>query len=247
MDGVGGVTFPWYIDGRNDWTTDPAFFRPRGFDMIPAMTAYTLPILLVFIGALIVAVGTAFTREGWPRYAILTGSVLAAMGVMWIGFNQAGYNTGGDSFIYLEPSFIGPGGRREGIVDISLRHRGLYPVYDTYIRIVDLEKFSEAVKVRNGLDLYRTQYERYRNFERLDPNRIVMNFERWQLPSDADYRGYNIFFSSRNREYAQALRFRRINGEWMVSMQVAPLGGGQTLLEQGLQFLPHDEKGRPQW
>jgi hypothetical protein len=205
------------------------------------------PILLVFVGALIAAIGNAFTKEGLPRYVILIGTTLVAIGGMWYAVNQVSYNIGGDSFIYLAPGFKSSAARSTGIVDIDLRHQGIYPVYDTYIRIVDLEKAHEAGKEPHGLDKYSAQYEHYRNFDRLDPNRVVINFERWQLPRDADQQGYNIFFSSRNGDFVQSFRFRRINGEWMVSMQVTRLGGGQTFLEQGLEFLPRDKNGQPKW
>jgi hypothetical protein len=164
------------------------------------------PILLIFVGALISAVGNAFTKEGLPRYVILTGSALAAIGGMWYAVNQVNSNFGGDSFIYFDPRFMGRGARSAEIVDIQVSHRGPYPVYDSSITIVDLEKHAEARKEPNGLDKYRDQYERYRHVDRLDPHRIILDFERWQLPRDVDHQGYSIFFSSRNGDFCAGVK-----------------------------------------
>jgi hypothetical protein len=75
------------------------------------------------------------------------------------------------------------GSENAGIVDVRLRHAGVHPVYDITIRIVGFAKSDE---------------DRYRNLDRLDPNHAILNFERWQLPKDLDEQNYNIFVSARN-------------------------------------------------
>jgi hypothetical protein len=66
------------------------------------------PITLSFVGALIVAVGLAFTVQGWPRYLTVSGTVLTAIGGLWFAIDQRSYQTGGESFAYLEPTLCTP-------------------------------------------------------------------------------------------------------------------------------------------
>jgi hypothetical protein len=103
------------------------------------------PIALSFFGALIVAVGLAFTVQGWPRYLTVSGTVLTAIGGLWFAIDQRSYQTGGESFAYLNPTFMGLSTPTGDVVTVFLKHQGWYPLYDLIIRVIDIEKFHEHV------------------------------------------------------------------------------------------------------
>jgi hypothetical protein len=210
-------------------------FRVENLAVMRWWPTYIWPILFVLVGALLAAVGNALTKEGLPRYMILIGSGLAAVGGMWFAVNQISYNIGGDSFVYLDPYFTGSGSHDLGIVEVRLRQAGVHPVYDIHIRIVDFDR-----RDKDG-----APYEQYRNWSRLDPNHVFFNFATWHLPNDADQQSYNIFLSARNGGIFQQIRFRRINGQWRIAMRV--IRENKVLIEDGREYLPRDEKGQAIW
>jgi hypothetical protein len=187
------------------------------------------PIALSFFGALIVAVGLAFTIQSWPRYMIFCGSVLTAIGGLWFAIHQVSYQTGGESFAYLEPTFMYPTTPKDYLVVTYLKHQGLYPLYDLIIRVTDIEKSHEHVVQNPSSLLNPSQYEQSYTWPRLEAETAAMGFITWQLPQDRDEQSYNIgIVSARNfkRGVFQQLRFRRIDGEWRIALRViGPTGG----------------------
>jgi hypothetical protein len=206
------------------------------------------PIALSFVGALIVAVGLAFTVQGWPRYVIVCGSVLTAIGGLWFTIYQVSYQTGGESFAYIEPAFVYPITPKDYIVTTYLMHKGQYPLYDLIVRVTDIEKLDEQVTQNPSGLLNPFQYQQSYTWPRLEAETAAMPFITWQLPQDRDEQSYNIGIASpRNfkRGVFQQLRCRRIDGEWRIALRV--MRDDQVLIERGQQYLPRDEKGQAIW
>jgi hypothetical protein len=206
------------------------------------------PIVFSFVGALIVAVGMAFTVQGWPRYVIVSGSTLTALGGLWFAIEQVSYQTGGESFGYLRPYSIIPVRPEGDMVEAMLMHQGGHPLYELRVTVVDLEKLHEHnAQTPRGLwdpSQYQSSYPQ----SRLDPQTIIPGFVRWYLPEDRDEQGYNIWIASErnlNRGVFEQLRFRRIDNEWRIALRV--VRDNQVLIEQGRQYLPRDEKGQAIW
>jgi hypothetical protein len=178
---------------------------------------------LSFFGALIVALGLAFTVQGWPRYVTVSGSVLTALGGLGFAIHQVSYQTGGESFAYLQPTFIHPTTPKDYTVVTYLIHQGRYPLYDLSVRVIDIERFHEHVAQHPSGLLPPGQYEQHYLWPRLEPETAAMSFTTWHLPQDRDEQSYNIgIVSARNmnRGVSQQLRFRRIDGEWRIALRV---------------------------
>src|SRR5882724_192299 len=206
------------------------------------------PIALSFFGALIVAVGLAVTVQCSPRYVIVSGSVLTPIGGLGVVIHQVSYQTGGESFAYLDPRFIHPTTPEDYTVVTSLGHQGRYPLYDLSIHVIDIEKFVEHVAQHPRGPLPPGPYEQFYAWPRLEPETVAMDFITWELPHDRDEQSYNIgIVSGRKvkRGVSQQIRFRRINGEWWIALRV--IRDDQVLIERGRQYLPRDEKGQPIW
>jgi hypothetical protein len=205
-----------------------------------------------FLGAVIIAIGWALSAKGLPRYVILVGTSIAAIGALFFTLDQNAYNTGGDSFVYLEPIFMAPLGPRDNILEIMLIHEGRYPVYDIEIRAVDLRKFHQILNDNPNptrgqvaqVDI-RYSFAKLPYLQRIDRGRVIIFMDRWQLPNDEDRQDYNVWISARNEGVFQQIRFRRVDGQWFRAMRITR--SDKVLYEKGTEYLPRNEAGQVKW
>lgn len=138
--------------------------------------------------------------------------------------------TGGDSFayfVYLSHS------DNIGLVI----NQGNYPLYDINFRMVDLINFSGHPGQHMGASL---------NVGNLAVRSSVTIASPLDAPNDRDYLDLNIFFNARNGFWAQWLRCRKVDGDWLHASRVvrnAPTGEHQVLYERIDEHypVPHGE------
>lgn len=146
--------------------------------------------------------------------------------------------TGGDSYCYLLTHFD-----FYGIVNWSLQHEGDYPLYDINVRIIDLTKRSKLFKKSpfNRPNLFKEEWNKlqkghdfigemlmaqrqsiiYTNqLPTLSPGAIVMPLVRFELPKNQDEQQYLVKIYARNGTITQPIKFRKVGGNWEMSMRV---------------------------
>lgn len=200
------------------------------------------------------------TQIGGPTILIFLGGIIAAIGAVWASYEQNTMSdrldkkneeiirlnrdisssiTGGSSFCYITTT-------RDAQPATMLIHSGDHPIYDVSARIVDLDLF-EKVKGRSLTEILSA--DRSLTLGGMPPSssRILGQI----LPTDSDYKRFNIFFSARNGFFTEVLRMKRIaNGEWARAIKVTnspTTGEPKTLFEQVDAEYPRGEDGMVQW
>jgi hypothetical protein len=107
--------------------------------------------------------------------------------------------TGGNSFCYI--TFVGIGGGKNALMVFQM---GRFPLHGVQARFYDLDK---------GRDLYTVDFERIPVGQGLLRQDIV-------LDEKAQGLRVNIFFHALNGTWLQALRMRKIGGEWYHAIRV---------------------------
>ncbi len=122
--------------------------------------------------------------------------------------------TGGDSFIYLLVNVDGT----STFVQI-----GNYLVHETSVRLCDLEEFGRIHKA--GLTSYPFSSDTFFQVPALLPQHCVKgpNFE---LKNKNKFY-LNLFYTSRNGAFGQAIRMTRVNGGWSIALQVKDQKGNE--------------------
>ncbi len=230
------------------------------------------PSLLVFIGAIISALGAFWTalKQTQTKRAlrislavIFFGALISATGAMWSSMRQSQYEyelrsksdemlatvTGGDSFCYLYLGFPVAVKTRD-VVSAILLAQGKYPLYDISIRIVNIEMLRLITKTYHSIPFeVRSKYETIYKAGNLGSEQTILEFLSWKLPNDREHQGYNVFITTRNGSILQMIRFRYVDGRWRLATKIIR-GRGKNevvLLEEVDPKFPRDERGQIQW
>ena len=151
---------------------------------------------------------------------------------------------GGDSFCYL--TFDAPG-LGSGTPLLVLVHSGKHPLYEVSIRITDVDRFEEVLKLSGP------------SFEQLqsaDTSIAVGNIfpdlaqvlRRW--PSlDRQSKRYDVFIVARNGLTTELIRLRQVNGVWKQALRVLrdKAGKSETLFEKVDAEYPREVDGEVGW
>jgi hypothetical protein len=188
---------------------------------------------------------------GLPAILICIGLILAAVGGLLAALQKTtsenalqkknvGLTTGGDSFAYLMPFFIGS----DNTFQLTIIHHGDYPLYDMSARIVDLEKFEKITEYTLN-EIKKT--EQALKIGNLAPNKSSMlgtfTIKGTQLK-------WNIFFSARNGFFSEHLRIVKINGTWKSAIRVDNTPTKEALkilFEKVDKDFPVNDNGDVEW
>ena len=214
-----------------------------------------LPSLVTFVGAVICAFGalsaSAYLQQ-WPGFkrnqAVITfvGAVFCAFGGLLAYQQQAASEqklanlmTGGDSFcswMVSKPDPVTNTGL--GVV----RHHGDHPLYDVYIRIVDLEKLAKLKGDDRSLTTNRVS-DTIISFDNIRPS-VVLLLEPFML-GNGDTRRFGIRVSARNGSFIQVLQFKKIDGEWVSATLVER--ENKVIYEEVDDKFPRTAEGNVDW
>lgn len=148
-----------------------------------------------------------------------------------------GQISGGDSFCYISVS--------ESITQphqAVIFHKGIHPLYDLTVRIVDLDVFNAVVDDPN-YSINKHMYEKVISIGTLLPSHMFF-LEGDFLLGDSESRSFNIFWSARNGFFSQLLRCKKIDGTWFYATKVERNG---VLLESINDSYPKNSAGVVEW
>jgi hypothetical protein len=152
--------------------------------------------------------------------------------------------TGGDSFLYMQ---LSPQFSSKGLTPVFF-HVGREPLYDTHVRIVDIQKFHELLKRNNGriLSLI-SEADLLMPIGNMRPNAVYIPGEYGQiiLAGDSQAHDFNIYYDARNGDWSQQLQLRRVGKEWSQASRVFRWTGMKYILM--CQEVPKDFPGVPDW
>ncbi len=148
--------------------------------------------------------------------------------------------TGGNSFAYLQPSYLSGGVFPESLM---LIHQGEYPLYDISIRVVDLDEFeSELAKPKGSANLMTVGSNL--NIGNLSPK--TASFSGVAIKEKSIIR-INVFFTARNGTFSEQIRIAKVGNEYKVALQVSGLDSTQPLFEKIDEGYPVSADGGVTW
>lgn len=201
-----------------------------------------LPEIVVFIGALLVAINA-------DSLVVFIGAAITAIGALWVSIRQSKFDselrqkndeiaklnhkiansiTGGESFCYLELLRIQDLSEKRML---SVAHQGNYPVYDVEMSIMDKVKYKKLTlgKTKSGyatLDILKAQSDASIHFElgNLPPNSTKpLRNESGNMfidLSNLDHVEFQVTINTRNGFIYQNLILKKINGDWKKASRV---------------------------
>lgn len=197
-----------------------------------------IPIILVFVGALISASGGA-----WLAVSQIKSSEIIESKTDEISRSI----TGGDAFPYFLPSF--PRGSTQ-ILEMMVLNESKYPLYEITARIVDINKMKTVFQQikENGATLKESdlsKFEDYISIGNIGPKKAMMKAMTVSLPEQCNEYFINIFFNARNGSCTQMLRFKKIEGKWVVANKVER--DSEVVFERISDKYPRNADGNVEW
>lgn len=199
------------------------------------------PSILIFVGALISAIGAcwASVEQNSFKEEIRSKNEEIAR----LNREVANSVTGGDGFAYLVIGNIHPS-KRVGFVTVVSRSE--HPLYDVSARIVNLDSLKNASDTERDTISIDAHQESVK-IGNLAPE-LAAQVTSWKLPSGEVHR-YNVFFSARNGLWTELLRIRKIDGEWEQAYKVVRNNEGEEkVLETKIpDGWPRNSDGKVEW
>jgi hypothetical protein len=238
------------------------------------------PSYLIMLGALIAAfaaAGASLNPSQPRRWAVLTvaAAIIGIAGTVWSdrsndakaaevdalqkrilqqSLELESYTRGSGSYPYIEPTVRS---NRHAAIG-ALIGVGRNPLYDVLLRIVpDPERRLPA---EGGIATYEIleeamKLERWIDVGTINPSadpksqspRQLIPFD---LGQSENRRAYNIFFSTRNGQFVQYLRFAHIADRWFVAYRIVEAFSdrdGRTLKEIVQEGYPLNSSGQVDW
>ena len=199
------------------------------------------PTILVFIGALISAVGAVWAGIEQNR----SSDILASKNdkIADLSREIANSITGGSSACYITP--IG------NSIDVAaLVSVGEYPLYDLSVRITDLDLMEQ---MRGQPVTFESMQLNEKNIDlgSLPPGSFRI-LGRGILDIHGDSRRWNIFFCGRNGVFTQILRMKKVAGDWEMATKVQRNDVGtdpkvEIIHERISENFPRNEDGTVNW
>ncbi len=232
------------------------------------------PIYMTVLGSLVLIVaawGTALYGGRWWPWATLIGALTCVVGAVYVNDEAQQtevelvaaqrellalsqqldeFTQGTGSYGYFAPTVSSVRNAAIG----SLIAVGDNPLYDVRARIMpdpyersglgaaDYELLDQMIRVERWIDI-----------GTLNPGAIQdqatpwLN-ERFELGAGATRRAFNIFFSSRNDQFVQFLRFMKLGERWFVAYRVESQGRGDNVLHETIQEgYPRNDAGEVEW
>ncbi|MBI3058746.1 MAG: hypothetical protein HYY81_05490 [Deltaproteobacteria bacterium] len=194
-----------------------------------------------------------------PPGLILVAALLGTIGAFWASQQQGQFErqlrekseeiaelnertlnavTGGDSFAYV--AFARPSEQsNEGMLIVI--HQGVNPLFDVYMRIVDLQTFAEL-----GGDVTLNNF--MHGSTQFQLGTLVAGHARtlgkFSLGTETK-RSFNIFFAARNGGFSQLVRFVRVADRWRSAYRVKR--NGEVIHEKIDEEFPRNQAGAVEW
>ncbi len=189
----------------------------------------TFLLLSIFIQFIIALLGVLMTlyEEKAIRYKkpiLLTFIVLGLSGMILTVIQSThsskeniGYQTGGDSFCYLD--FL-PSNNNDRFLVIAV-HSGIYPLRDVKVRMLDLNRFKTFCASNKNKDYSYDDFMALHtifDIKSIPPNSVVRMAK--IDSSDKKLRSFNIFFSGLNGFWDEQVRLIFVDGNWVHAIRV---------------------------
>ena len=127
--------------------------------------------------------------------------------------NMIDHVSGGNSFPWIQIGMVNSATDKGTLM---VHHNGEHLLYDVSVRIVNLNKFRQ---LNGNISLSTMQLtDTNKVLGNLIPGHSVM-LEEWELEHAAS-QDYNVFFFGRNGGFTQAIRMRKIGGEWVTATRI---------------------------
>lgn len=213
-------------------------------------------------GTMVAAIGAFYGSSG----VALAGAVIAGSASIISAFRQAEFEsqlreantklllrsddivaivTGSDSYAYVQVQHIASDvfdvPDKSNTVMLLAVHQGKYPLYDVSLRIY---AYADAALHGDGVFLGET----------VSLGTIAPNSSRWVTPFHIDpahgTRDMNLFFDARNGFWAQEIRGRKANGEWVYAWRVgrnSDDGTTEYVAEKIPPEFPREPNGEIDW
>lgn len=158
-----------------------------------------------------------------------------------------GFITGGTSICHA--GFVAEFDRPfETYKRIVFFQQGEHPLYDVEVRIVDLDDFSKALANNDMSAVFASD-------RHIEIKGLIPNTSREYLLSppismgDGNSRSFNIFYMARNGTFTQAVRFAKVDGQWLYATRVHRPTGEQIvpLYESVPENFPLNADGVVDW
>lgn len=201
------------------------------------------PGVIVFIGALLVAIGTllGFYQQNQFEHVLRVKSEELAE-----AYNKIIPSiTGGDGFCYVRAFKIE--GRPAEKRWVVVTNPGNYPLYDVHLDILPLKKYQELKKALPGVDA-RIQAALQVDVGNL-PAQTSKSLGDLQLPLEGDGGQIIINITARNGLVTEEWGMRHIGGKWVQAIRVTrkEADSKKMLYEDIPEQFPRDQVGNPQW
>ncbi|HXX44879.1 MAG TPA: hypothetical protein VEJ38_09125 [Candidatus Acidoferrales bacterium] len=151
-------------------------------------------------------------NESQQQFAATMSNIQKAMNI----------ETGGNSYCYIDLGNVGDAG---GI--ITAVQQGEFPLHDTDVRIVDVDKWNKLPQPLNMEEIGSAETDL--KIGELSPTSAKM-LGNYRFTSGESH-SFNIFFSATNGFWTEFLRVRRVDGKWLQAIKVfrpENLGNGRT-------------------
>lgn len=134
--------------------------------------------------------------------------------------------TGGDSYCYIQFfSMVG----EDNLVIAFLMNDGEYPLYDVQILMGDLHKLQN---LQWRVPMPEEEVKKTQTRISVGPMgpRSGAELARFNLPSELDAYGFNIWISTRYKRFAEQVRFKRFEGHWKFAHRLVEETGQENKL-----------------
>lgn len=121
--------------------------------------------------------------------------------------------TGGDSYCYVQYTF--PVGSNNTIAIWLMNDRD-YPLFDTQVRMVDLDKFSNLQLKVPMPESEIKKTETLFSVGVIGPHSVI-DLGNIQTPPEKQNYGFNVWIHTRYKEFFQEARFKRVGGRWRLA------------------------------
>jgi hypothetical protein len=122
--------------------------------------------------------------------------------------------TGGDSYCYLVLASNFPPS-----IPLCI-HEGKYPLYDVKARVVDISRMERAM-ARGEKFVPNFTNDQGVVFGDVPLGSVAVPGSTSIRFSENEFQSFNIFFSARNGLWSEALRLKKVNGNWVTAIQVS--------------------------
>jgi hypothetical protein len=179
--------------------------------------AFHLSSVLVFVGALIAAIGVYMeTSENWR----LSGEIAKKSDeIAELNKKIVSHVTGGGSFCYVVMRY--DNGDPDHLY-LSLLHKGEFPIFDVIVQLTDVDHRKQMFQEQPGHDVEASMKAMHTiPIGTVPPGEVEKIF--WKVDvAGRDSRRFTILLQARNGYVDQRLALRKVGNEWKSAIRAIP-------------------------